>query len=194
VLLTAPGIPFVYYGEEVGMRSLADGHVVGPPPPYDDERLRSPMQWDGTAAAGFTTGAPYLGINDDFAVHNVARASADPGSILAHYRKLIAIRKATPALQDPFFNLAGVSDPRSCFAFEKVDGQDRYLVVLNVTGRERAVSLDLGSTNFSIGRFVAGPDLLGGASFGDITPTNFRRYPVTVPAYGASILRFTPAP
>lgn len=195
-LLTAPGIPFVYYGEEVGMRSLADGHIVGPPPPWDDERLRSPMQWDGTAGAGFTTGAPYLGVNDDWAAHNVAQASADPGSILAHYRRLIGLRKSTPALRDDLygFNRATTSDPGCCFAFERVDVEHPLLVVLNVCGRERAVTLNLSSTNLSFGSHAAGPDLLGGPSFGDVTSSNYRRYPVTLPAYGASLLSFAPAP
>jgi alpha-amylase len=193
-LLTAPGIPFVYYGEEVGMRSLADGHVVGLPPPYDDERLRSPMQWDGTDAAGFTTGQPYLGLNEDYAAHNVAQASADPASLLAHYRRLIAVRKATPPLLSPTYNLATTSDPRCCLALERQDGISILLQLFNVCGGARTVTVSLAGTNFSVGRYVAGPDLLGGPTFGDVTHSNFSHYAVKVPAYGAALLTFTPAP
>ncbi|MEJ7659130.1 MAG: hypothetical protein WKG07_05640 [Hymenobacter sp.] len=80
-LLTAPGVPFVYYGDEIGLSSTY---------------ARSPMQWDATANAGFTTGRPWTAIGSDYATYNVASEQNDPASILSAYRRLIAVRAAQP--------------------------------------------------------------------------------------------------
>ena len=88
LLLTGPGVPFVYYGEELGM--------TGQKP---DEQIRTPMHWDATpGTAGFTTGQPWEPLNADPATLNVADESADPTSLLNWYRQLIALRTAHPAL------------------------------------------------------------------------------------------------
>jgi glycosidase len=154
------------------------------------------MQWDASPAAGFTTGTPYLGIDDGYATHSVAAASADSGSILGHFRKMIAIRRGTPALLGGKLTVPAVSDPACCYAFVRSDAASRrdVAVVLNLTGRQRTVSLDFTPTPLAIrsGTAVAGPDLLDGmASFGDLTPASSRSYRVTVPARGARILPFT---
>lgn len=87
LLLTLPGTPFLYYGEEIGM--------VGKKP---DEDIRLPMQWSSAANGGFTTGAPWRALHADATTNHVAAQSADPNSLLAHYRVLIALRQAHPAL------------------------------------------------------------------------------------------------
>ena len=194
VLLTSPGIPFVYYGEEIGMAVLADGHYLGPAPPWDDERLRSPMQWDASANAGFTTGTPYLGINDDYADHNVALASADDGSILARFRKMIAVRKGSDALSSGATAKAHVSLPGSSFAFVRSSGASKVVVVLNLSKSDQAVSINFANTPLDVtsGKAAASADLLDGATnFGDVTPSNRGGYSVIVPAQGARILPFT---
>jgi glycosidase len=89
MLLTLPGTPFLYYGEEIGM--------VGKKP---DEDIRLPMQWDRRENGGFTTGTPWRALNDDAAVKNVEAQLADPNSLLAHYRTLIALRQSQPALRN----------------------------------------------------------------------------------------------
>jgi glycosidase len=89
MLLTLPGTPFLYYGEEIGM--------VGKKP---DEDIRRPMQWDRGENGGFTTGTPWRALNDDAAVKNVEAQLADPNSLLAHYRTLIALRQSQPALRN----------------------------------------------------------------------------------------------
>ena len=89
LLLTAPGTPFIYYGEEIGM--------TGAKP---DEMIRTPMQWSAAANAGFTTGTPWELLNPDYARGvNVAAQIEDPISLLSYYRTLIQLRNSHPALQ-----------------------------------------------------------------------------------------------
>src|SRR5258708_32122194 len=87
LLLTLPGLPFIYYGEEIGM--------TGDKP---DERLRTPMQWSGSANAGFTKGAPWETPQADWATTNVAAEENDPNSLLTLTRQLIHLRESSAAL------------------------------------------------------------------------------------------------
>jgi len=86
--LTLPGIPYLYYGEEVGM--------LGQKP---DENIRLPMQWSSEPNAGFTTGTPWRTPNSNFADFNVEEMQDDENSLYSHYRDLIHFRNDTPALQ-----------------------------------------------------------------------------------------------
>jgi alpha-glucosidase len=90
LLLTLPGVAFLYQGDEIG---LANG--PGAEPPYDRagrDPMRHPMQWDASPAGGFTTGAPWLPPIDP-EERNVEAQRGDPGSLLEHYRRLIALRR-----------------------------------------------------------------------------------------------------
>lgn len=86
-MLMLPGMPFVYYGEEIGM--------VGAKP---DETIRTPMQWSRASNAGFTTGSPWEPLQPDWKMKNVAAQDSNPTSLLNHYRQLIHLRNAHPAL------------------------------------------------------------------------------------------------
>ncbi len=87
-LLTLPGLPFVYYGEEIGM--------LGTKP---DEKIRTPLAWDGTdKTGGFTTGKPWEPLQAKYPERNIAAESADPNSQLNLYRKLIHLHTGHPAL------------------------------------------------------------------------------------------------
>ena len=86
-LMTLPGIPFVYYGEEIGM--------IGKKP---DENLRSPMQWSAEPNAGFSTVTAWQGLQSNAASVHVAAQEGDPQSLLNLYRKLIHLRTGTAAL------------------------------------------------------------------------------------------------
>lgn len=87
ILLTIPGLPFVYYGEEIGM--------TGNKP---DERLRTPMHWRRGRAAGFTTGVPWQPLQPDSLAANVEAQNDDPASLLSLYRRLIHLRAQNAAL------------------------------------------------------------------------------------------------
>jgi glycosidase len=87
LLLTLPGLPFVYYGEEIGM--------TGNKP---DERLRTPMHWTLGNHAGFTRGTPWEALQPDSATANVEAQDADTASLLNHYRRLVRMRAQNRAL------------------------------------------------------------------------------------------------
>jgi glycosidase len=89
ILLTLPGLPFVYYGEEIGM--------TGDKP---DERLRTPMQWELAAGAGFSKGKPWEALQPDSFTANVAVEDRDTTSLLNLYRRLIHAREASAALRN----------------------------------------------------------------------------------------------
>lgn len=87
-LLTSPGVPFIYYGEEIGLRGAKP-----------DEDIRTPLPWTGDGPGfGFTTGTPWEPLAPDPETVNVAAEAADPGSLLASYRTLIGVRQSEPVL------------------------------------------------------------------------------------------------
>ncbi|MGB3713755.1 MAG: alpha-amylase family glycosyl hydrolase [Candidatus Promineifilaceae bacterium] len=89
LLLTSPGVPFIYYGEEIGMTGMKP-----------DENIRRPMQWSGdNLRVDFTDGSPWRRPAKDYEERNVAVQSDDPDSLLSHYRSLIHLRNESQALR-----------------------------------------------------------------------------------------------
>lgn len=124
VLLTLPGAPFLYYGEEVGLQNG---------PARNDEQKRTPMPWDATETGGFTAGKPWFAFAPGKETSNVAAQTGDPGSLLSHYRKLIRARKSSKALREGSLELitSGVkSDP--VLAFFRQSPGERVLVLHNL--------------------------------------------------------------
>jgi glycosidase len=118
-LLTLPGTPFIYYGEELGM--------TGNKP---DERLRTPMPWTAEPTGGFTTGEPWEPFADDPVQLNVAAQLNDPDSLLRHYQAMIRLRNEHPALSyGEFIPLR--SRPSAVAAFVRETGDERLLIVIN---------------------------------------------------------------
>jgi maltose alpha-D-glucosyltransferase/alpha-amylase len=132
-LLTMPGVPFIYYGDEIGLRSI-DG-LPSKEGGFGRTGVRTPMQWDGSANAGFST-APadrlYLPIDPAADRPTVAAQEANPDSSLHAVRTLIALRKTHPALgaSGDFTPIPGEAG-RRLFVFERVKGGERILVALN---------------------------------------------------------------
>jgi alpha-glucosidase len=138
MLMTLRGTPFIYYGEEIGMTDV-------PIPPervvdvHDRDGCRTPMQWDASRNAGFTTGEPWLPIAADADRVNVAAQSADPRSLLSFYRRLLATRRASNALR--LGSYRSLPSPSGVYAYEREADGERVYVALNFTGGERGIDL-----------------------------------------------------
>ena len=120
LLLTLPGVPFVYYGEEIGM--------TGDKP---DERLRTPMQWSAERNAGFTRGTPWEALQPDISTANVASQESDPTALLNVYRRLIRARNANAALAGGVLVPLTTSDPH-VVAYLRHEGAHAALVLVNL--------------------------------------------------------------
>ena len=122
LLLTLPGVPFVYYGEEIG-------HTGGKP----DPNIRTPMQWT-SEPSGFTSGTPWWAPQPDAGAVHVAAQKDDPDSLLSHYRGLIRQRLGSDALRRG--RTALLEAPPGVIAFERVGpGGERLVVSVNLTDR-----------------------------------------------------------
>ncbi len=176
------GVPFVYYGEELGMSGTKP-----------DENIRRPMQW--TADGGFTSGKPWRDYFEDFAQRNVAAQTQDPKSLLSHYRELIRLRNSHEALRigQPWLI---ESDHPAIYAALRSSANQTVLVLLNLSNKPvEGYSLSL----------AAGPlkgDMQARLLFGegDVQPPQpnaaggFDAYrPTTaLPAYSALVVQLTP--
>jgi glycosidase len=124
-MLMLPGMPFVYYGEEIGM--------VGAKP---DEAIRTPMQWSGEANAGFTSGKPWELLQPDWKTKNVAAQDSSRQSLLNHYRKLIQLRNAHPALNGGPLTLLQTRDNTGTIAAWLRSSRDEaFVIVVNFGAR-----------------------------------------------------------
>jgi glycosidase len=97
------------------------------------------MPWDASPEAGFTTGEPWLPLNPDWKTRNVETLSADPGSILSLYRRLIALRRSSRALQLGSYRELTADD--GVLAYERRLGGESVVVALNLTGEVKRVSI-----------------------------------------------------
>ena len=147
LLLTLRGTPFLYYGEEIGMRELSLKHheIMDPlgrkywPLFHGRDGCRSPMQWDSSPHAGFSTVSPWLKVHPDYLQRNVARQRLDPDSLFSFTRDLIALRRKTPALQHGDFTPLQ-DTPSSVLAFLRRSGDQDILVALNFSRRKVSFS------------------------------------------------------
>ena len=148
LLLTLPGLPFVYYGEEIGM--------TGDKP---DPRLRTPMHWRRGAAAGFTTGVPWEPLQPDSMTSNVEVQEGDPSSLLNLNRRLIHTRASNPALASGEL-LPLVASNDAVAAYVRRAGDRAVLVIANL-GKTPLAGVTVSSPGpiLPAGRFTIGqPD------------------------------------
>ena len=142
LLLTLRGTPTIYYGEETGMRDV-------PIPPEEiqdpqglnmpDKNLsrdpaRTPMQWDNSVNAGFTTGKPWLRIARNYMRNNVALEQDDPYSMLNFYHRLIQLRQEEPALISGHY-IPVFSNEQMMAYIREAEGHNRLLILLNMSHR-----------------------------------------------------------
>jgi glycosidase len=136
--LTFPGVPFLYYGEEIGMQGTKP-----------DEHLRRPMQWE--PEGGFSTGTPWQAYAEDFAERNVAQQRADTTSLLHHYDDLLALRNAHEALRVGAW-LPVQADHPSIYGYVRHSDDEILLVLVNLSGRAvDGYSIQLASGPFNGG-------------------------------------------
>jgi alpha-glucosidase len=163
MLLTLRGTPFIYYGEEIAMRTVppANPAEVRDPvgrrmwPRYKGrDGVRRPMQWDTSESAGFTRGVPWLPLARDARQHNVARQDTAPGSVLRFYRALLQARRTHVALREGDYR--PIDAGPQVFAYERHTAAERMVVVLNLsdTGREAACRSD--TARIAGGRVILG--------------------------------------
>lgn len=148
------GTPYIYQGEELGMtniqlpieqyrdveiqnfyrKRMAEGYpeaeVLRSIYAKGRDNARTPMQWDDTSNAGFTTGTPWLPVNPNYTTVNAGAELTDPDSVFAYYQKLIALRKQYPVFVDGDFTLREEEHP-CLFVYERALGKEQLLVVCN---------------------------------------------------------------
>jgi len=153
LLLTIKGTPFMYYGEEIGLRDIPirkKEDVLDPIGKYywpfhkGRDGCRAPMQWNADHNAGFSDAEPWLPVHKNYPTRNVEQQLADPNSLLHFFKKLIQVRKAEPALQRGDF-LPLNTDPRQTLAFTRTYQEDTLLVLLNFSSREIAWEMPEGN-------------------------------------------------
>lgn len=193
VLLTTRGTPFLYQAEELGYgnstwksieefddvqtraqydfakgEGLSDEEALAACVRFSRDNARTPMQWNASEYAGFSTVRPWLPIHDDYATCNVEAQEADPDSPLAWYRKLAALRSERPVL------VAGdwselLADDEQILAFERMLAEDRVVTLVNFSNE--SVSYDAS--------LVAGLKLLAGSE-GDAVAGELRPLEATI--------------
>ncbi|GAB3925930.1 alpha-amylase family glycosyl hydrolase [Larkinella terrae] len=142
LLLTLRGTPTVYYGDEIGMRDV--------PIPFDEvqdpqglnmpdknlsrDPARTPMQWDNSPNAGFTTGKPWLRLADQFRRENVQAQRDDPYSMLTLHRRLIGLRQREPSLMVGNY-VPVFADTQLIAYLRQAEGHPRFLIILNLSHR-----------------------------------------------------------
>lgn len=126
--LTLPGIPFIYYGEEIGMggaRGLAGDH-----------NLRAPLSWTADSnTGGFTSGTPFRALAHNVLTHNIASQRGDPNSLFSFYKTLLGLRNAHPALASGSYEHSRADG--KMLSFQRRSGDDRVLVVINYGDADR---------------------------------------------------------
>ena len=123
LLLTSPGTPFIYYGEEIGM--------MGEKP---DEMIRRPFHWSKGVRAGFTTAMPWI-FGDSSFPDNLELQMEEKNSLFSHYKGLIELRNSHRALRTGEMRLLQTSEP-SVFAFIREDSFEKLLVIINLGKRD----------------------------------------------------------
>jgi oligo-1,6-glucosidase len=161
------GTPYVYQGEELGMtnapfRTIEDFRDIEALGQYAEaiaaegqspeavlsvlrargrDNARTPMQWDASPNAGFTTGTPWLAVNPNYPEINAAAQVGDPDSVYHYYRKLIELRHTEPAVVDGDFTMLLPHDER-LYAFTRRLGGTELLVIGNFSGMPAKAELD----------------------------------------------------
>lgn len=156
IYLTLPGVPFVYYGEEIGMIGTGD-HL----------NIRRPMQWADETHAGFSTVTPWQAIASNYHVNNVEEMEANPTSLLSHYKDLIAIRNEQEALRRGH-TLLIENNIEDIFSFARIHNDEGIIVVSNTGTNTVSPELSLDLSALPAGEYFI-TELMKNEAFGKVT-------------------------
>jgi maltose alpha-D-glucosyltransferase/alpha-amylase len=157
-LLTMPGVPFIWYGDEIGMRSI--DNMVSKEGGYNRTGARTPMQWSNTANAGFSDANPeelYLPIDPSPDRPNVIQQENDPTSLLQRVRKLVALRKDHPAIQaSADFEILFAKPGKYPLVYKRSNEQEVIIIAINPSSQ--AVEAEFSSQSSVPPQAIYGPD------------------------------------
>ncbi len=157
-LLTMPGVPFIWYGDEIGLRSFDD--TVSKEGGYQRTGARTPMQWSDATNAGFSTTSPqalYLPIDPSPDRPTVQQQESDPRSLLHRVRKLMSIRSKNIALQaSADFELLYAKPGLYPLVYKRENDQDVFIIAINPSSR--VVSVELPFKSSVLPKLIFGPD------------------------------------
>ena len=150
LLLSLPGTITLYYGEEIGMTNVPiPPDLVQDPAEKDEPGIglgrdpeRTPMPWDSSPLAGFTTGQPWLPLGQDHASLNVVNLEQDPESILHLYRTLIALRKSHPVLVTG--ELHSIAAANNVLTYERHESGEQLRIILNFGDTPATIPSEIG--------------------------------------------------
>jgi glycosidase len=183
LLFSLPATPFVYYGDEIGLRG-----ALPPPRPavLNDVKKtwsRNPMQWNGDEGRGFTTGMSWAPFAAEGA--NVAAQDGVAGTLLETYRGLIKVRRSSPALtRGTYREVPNNSD--AVFSFMREDGRERILVAVNLSNDPLTARLNI--KKLGITRAMV-TERIFDLPMPEITPANCDSYSLDLPAHEGRWLR-----
>jgi alpha-glucosidase len=150
LLLSLPGTITLYYGDEIGMTNVSiPPEMVQDPAEKNEPGIgvgrdpeRTPMPWDGSPLAGFTTGRPWLPLGPGHGALNVVNLEQDPESILHLYRSLVALRNNHPVLVTG--ELQSIDAANNVLTYERHGCGERLRVILNFGDAQLAISSEIG--------------------------------------------------
>jgi alpha-glucosidase len=147
--LTLPGIPVVYYGDELGMHDvsispeLVKDSFEKRAPSQGRDPERTPMQWSDEKFAGFSDYTPWLPVANDFIKTNVETELQDPGSSLALYRTLLKLRRSSALQSGKYVAWSGTN--KNIFGFSRENEQEKLVVLLNMADEVVECAADIES-------------------------------------------------
>ena len=153
ILFMSRGAALLYYGDEIGMKTTPPKReedvkdpigITGWPKEKGRDGERTPMQWDGSANAGFTSGTPWLPVPPEAAAVNVKAEESDPNSLLAWYKALMRLKKTNAALKNGANVMMDPENMQVLSWIRQAHGTPQVLISVNFTAEPQTVDLAIG--------------------------------------------------